>query len=79
MPLSERAKEISAFVTSDGLFQNKVMLFGMRNTPAAFQLFSNQVTAEVEGCEAYIDDAIIYSDSWSDHIKPSLRSSRKQS
>jgi len=41
----------------------------MRNAPATFQCFINQVTAEVEGCEAYIDDVIIYSDSWSDHIK----------
>ena len=69
IPLSGRAKEISAFVTPDGLFQYKVMPFGMRNAPATFQRFINQVTAEVEGCEAYIDDVIIYSDNWSDHVK----------
>ena len=69
VPLSGRAKEISAFVTPDGLFQYKVMPFGMRNAPATFQRFINQVTAEVEGCEAYIDDVIIYSDNWSDHVK----------
>ena len=69
VPLSERAKEISAFVTPDGLYQYKVMPFGMRNVPATFQRFINQVTAEVEGCEAYIDDVIIYSDNWSNHIK----------
>ena len=34
-----------------------------------FKRFSNQVTAEVEGCEAYIDDVIIYSDNWTDHVK----------
>ena len=45
------------------------MPFGMRNAPATFQRFVNQVTAEVEGCEAYIDDVIIYSDNWTDHIK----------
>ena len=48
------------------------MPFGMRNAPATFQRFVNQVTAEVEGCEAYIDDVIIYSDNWIDHIKLSL-------
>ncbi|XP_065917657.1 uncharacterized protein [Dysidea avara] len=70
VPLSGRAKEMSAFVTPDGLFQYKVMPFGMRNAPATFQRFINQVTAEVEGgCEAYIDDVIIYSDNWSDHVK----------
>ena len=31
--------------------------------------FINLVTAEVKGCKAYIDDVIIYSDNWTDHIK----------
>ena len=62
IPLSERAKEILAFATPDGFFQCKVMLFATRNAPATFQRFVNQVTAEVEGCEAYIDNIIINSD-----------------
>ena len=69
VPLSERAKEISAFVTPDGLYQYKVMPFGMRNAPATFQRLMNQVTTEVSGCEAYIDDVIIYSDNWSNHVE----------
>ena len=69
IPLGERAKEISAFARPDGLFQYKVMPFCMRNAPATFQQFVNQVTAEVEGCEAYTDNVIIYSDNWTDHIK----------
>ena len=44
------------------------MPFGMRNAPATFQWLINHVTANVKGCEAYIDDVIIYSDTWSDHI-----------
>ena len=31
VPLTERAKKISAFVTPDGLFQYTVMPFGMVN------------------------------------------------
>ena len=74
MPLSERAKERSAFVTPDGLYQYKVMPFGMRNAPATFQRLINQVTAEVNGYEAYIDNIITfllftYSDDWSDHVE----------
>ena len=37
IPLTDRAKEISAFVTPDGLYQYKVMPFGMKNSPATFQ------------------------------------------
>ena len=47
------------------------MPFGMWNGPAMFQWFINQVTAKVNECEAYIDDIIIYSDDWSDHVEQS--------
>lgn len=62
VPLTHRAKEISAFVTSDGLYQYKVMPFGIKNSPASFQRLINKVIVDLEGCEAYIDDVIIYSD-----------------
>ena len=69
VPLTERAKEVSAFVTPSGLYQYKVMPFGMRNAPATFQRLINSVIRGVKGCEAYIDDVIIYSDNWSDHLE----------
>ena len=34
IPLTERAKKLSAFVTPEGLYQYRVMLFGMINAPA---------------------------------------------
>ena len=37
VPLTQRAPEISVFVTPNGLFQYKVMPFGMKNAPATFQ------------------------------------------
>lgn len=69
VPLTERAKEISAFVTPDGLYQYKVMPFGMKNSPATFQRLINKVIAGLHGCEAYIDDIIIYSDTWEEHLQ----------
>ena len=44
------------------------MPFGMRNAPATFQCLINSGIADVSGCEAYIDDVIIYSDTWSAHL-----------
>ena len=41
VPLSQRAREISAFSTPDGLYQYKVMPFGMKNAPATFQRLVN--------------------------------------
>ena len=68
IPLTERAKEVSAFVTPKGLYQYKVMPFGMRNSPATFQRLINSVIAEIPGCEGYIDDVVIYSDTWEEHL-----------
>ena len=68
VPLTERAKELSAFVTPSGLYQYKVMAFGMKNSPSTFQRLINSVTSGIDGCDAYIDDAIIYSDTWEEHL-----------
>ena len=40
------------------------MPFGMRNSPATFQRFINRVISGLTGCEAYIDDLVLHSDSW---------------
>ena len=68
VPLTDRAKEISAFATPDGLFQYKVMPFGMKNAPATFQRMINKVIAGLEGCQGYIDDVIVYGDTWEQHL-----------
>ena len=69
MPLTERAREVSAFVTPDGLYQYKVMPFGMKNAPATFQRMIHSLLRHLEGCEAYIDDVIIYSNTGDDHLR----------
>ena len=68
IPFTERAKEISAFVTPNGLYHYKVMPFGMKNSPATFQGLINTIIAGIEHCEAYIDDAIIYNDELNHHL-----------
>ena len=69
VPLTARAKEISAFVTCEGLYQYKVMPFSMKNAPATFQRLINKVITGLGGCEAYIDDVIVYSDSWETYLE----------
>ena len=44
------------------------MPFGMKNAPATFQRMINKLVRDIDGCEGYIDDVVIYSDNWSDHI-----------
>ncbi len=69
VPLTPRAKEISAFVTPNAFLQYTVMPFGVRNAPATFQHLVNTVLSGVTGCEAYLGDIVVYSSSWKDHIQ----------
>ena len=40
----------------------------MKNAPATFQCLINKVVAELDGCEAYIDDVVVYSNTWEQHL-----------
>jgi hypothetical protein len=73
VPLTERAKQISAFVTPNGFYQFKVMPFGMKNAPATFQRLINSIIADIDGCEAYIDDLVLYADTWDKHMEQILK------
>ena len=41
----------------------------MKNAPATFQRMIHSLLRHLEGCEAYIDDVIIYSNTWDDHLR----------
>ena len=69
IPLTNRTKEISAFVTPDGLYQYKVMPFGMKNSLATFQRLVISLIFNLVGCKAYINDAIIFSKEWEKHLQ----------
>jgi hypothetical protein len=68
VPLTDRAKEISAFVTPDGLFQYKRLPFGMKNSPMSFQRLIQKVIAGMEGVSAYIDDVVLCSNNFEEHV-----------
>lgn len=68
VPLTKRGSEISAFVTPDSFLQYTVLAFGMRNAPATFQRMMHQVLSGVPNCEVYLDDIVIYSDDWVQHL-----------
>ena len=54
----------------EGLYQFKVMPFGLKNAPATFQRLVNHVLAGLEEfCVAYLDDIAVFSNSWQDHLR----------
>lgn len=44
------------------------MAFGMRNAPATFQRLMNLVLSGLAFCEAHLDDLVVCSDSWVEHV-----------
>lgn len=68
VPLTERASNISAFVTPDNFVQYTVMPFGMCNAPATFQRLVNIVFKDIPNCTAYLDDLVIHSRTWAEHL-----------
>ncbi|XP_068200632.1 uncharacterized protein [Palaemon carinicauda] len=68
IPLTDRAKLISAFITPFGLFQYERLPFGLTNAPAIFQRLVNSVIQDLDGTYVYIDDIVVTSDTLDEHI-----------
>ena len=66
--LTEHTQAISAFITSKGLFEFKRMPFGLCNAPATFQRALNLITGHLQGVQVYLDDVVVYSHSWEEHV-----------
>ena len=68
--LTEEAQSKSAFVTHSGLYQFKVMPYGLTNAPSTFERLMERVLQGLQWqiCLVYIDDVIIYSRSVEEHV-----------
>ena len=60
--MSPEAKRKAAFVTNEGLFQFRVMLFGLCNAPATFERLMDRVLCGMRwsSCLVYLDDVISF-------------------
>ena len=67
-------KEKTAFSTPKGHFKFNIMPFGLTNAPATFQRLMECVLAGISGelCLAYLDDIIVFSATFEEHIAEPL-------
>ena len=75
IPVHPNSREKTAFVTPNGLFEFRVMPFGLCNSPAVFQRLMQQVLMGLNPPEApgfvsvYIDDVLFFSKTLQEHLK----------
>ena len=71
IPLSKDAIPKTAFTSRFGLYEYLVMPFGLTNAPSSFQRLMDLVLAGLNWveCMVYIDDIIIYSETWEEHLE----------
>lgn len=69
--VDERDREKTAFVTPDGLYEFRVLPFGLCSAPATFQRMMDTVLADLkwQSCLVYLDDVVVFSASFSEHLK----------
>ena len=69
--MAEKDKEKTAFICSRGLYEYNVMPFGLKNAPGTFQRLMDKILKEYinKFVVVYIDDIMIYSENFKDHIK----------
>ena len=69
IPVTPEDVHKTAFVTPDGQYEFTRMPFGMVNSGATLVRGLRKILEGMPGVGSYIDDIVIYSDSWKDHLK----------
>lgn len=69
--VDEMDREKTAFITPDGLYQFKVMPFGLCNAPATFERMMDSLLLGFKWstCLCYLDDVIIFSPTFETHLQ----------
>ena len=69
VPLNDRDKEKTSFISEFRKYQFKVMPFGLKNTLAIFQCLMDTVLSDThEFARCYLDDICIFSMDWNDNL-----------
>ena len=70
IPMNEHSRAKTAFITHGGLYEFKVMPFGLTSAPATFQRFMDVVLAGLKwnSVLVYLDDICVFSNSFEEHL-----------
>ncbi|GFT29538.1 retrovirus-related Pol polyprotein from transposon 17.6 [Trichonephila clavipes] len=68
--IDEADREKTAFITPEGLYEFKVMPFGLCNAPSTFERMMDNLLRHFKWtmCLCYLDDIIVFSETFEDHL-----------
>ncbi|KAK3085949.1 hypothetical protein FSP39_011202 [Pinctada imbricata] len=69
VPLIENSKRLTAFQTPKGLFQFRVMPFGLVTASATFSRLMRIVLQGLQNVDNFIDDILIYTPTFEEHLE----------
>lgn len=69
IPMKEENKELTAFVTHHGLYQIRVMPFGLVNSAASFSRVIRKLLKGLVNVDNCIDDILIHTRTFDEHIR----------
>jgi len=69
IPMEEKSKDYTTFVTSRGLMRFKVMPFGMVNSGSTYNRMVRKLLNGSKYLESYVDDVLGHTSDWNGHMK----------
>ena len=69
IPLSNEAKEKTSFRSPSGLYQFRVMPFGLVNAPATFSRMMRSLLRGMSHVHNYLDDVLVHTSTWEEHLQ----------
>ena len=71
LPLHEESQELTAFLAPDGVYQYLRMPQGIKQGPANFSRFIDEVFRDLKWdvCVTYIDDIVVFTKTYEEHVE----------
>ncbi len=67
IPVKESCRHLTAFITSEGLYQFTKMPFGLVGAPACFCRMMRKVLHGMNNIENFVDDILVHTETWQQH------------